>query len=123
MQASLETRQVTKVFGGLTAVDQVDLVIPEQTIASIIGPNGAGKTTLFNCISGFYKPEKGQVLFFGRPIQGIPTNEVAHLGIARTYQNIRLFGNMTALENILVGQYPHLKMAGSTLFYAIPAQS
>lgn len=109
MQAALETRQVSKIFGGLTAVDQVDLVVPEHTIASIIGPNGAGKTTLFNCISGFYQPEKGQVLFYGKPIQGIATNEVAHLGIARTYQNIRLFSNMTALENILVGQYPHLK--------------
>jgi branched-chain amino acid transport system ATP-binding protein len=96
-------------FGGLTAVDQVDLVVPEKTIASIIGPNGAGKTTLFNCISGFYKPERGQVLFTATPIQGLPTNAIAHLGIARTYQNIRLFSNMTALENILVGQYPHLK--------------
>lgn len=109
MQASLETRQLTKMFGGLTAVNHVDLVIPEQTIASIIGPNGAGKTTLFNCISGFYQPERGQVLFYGHPIQGLPTNEVAHLGISRTYQNIRLFANMTALENVLVGQYPHLK--------------
>ncbi len=109
MQATLETRQVTKMFGGLTAVNQVDLVVPEQAIASIIGPNGAGKTTLFNCISGFYSPERGQVLFYGSPIQGLPTNEVAHLGIARTYQNIRLFSNMTAMENILVGQYPHLK--------------
>jgi branched-chain amino acid transport system ATP-binding protein len=106
---TLETKHVTKMFGGLTAVDQVNLVVPEQRIASIIGPNGAGKTTLFNCISGFYTPEKGQVLFYGVPIQGMATNEVAHLGIARTYQNIRLFANMTALENILVGQYPHLK--------------
>lgn len=109
MQATLETRQVTKMFGGLTAVNLVDLVVPEQAIASIIGPNGAGKTTLFNCISGFYSPEKGEVLFYGKPIQGLPTNEVAHLGIARTYQNIRLFSNMTAMENILVGQYPHLR--------------
>ena len=106
---TLETRGVTKMFGGLTAVNHVDLVVPEQTIASIIGPNGAGKTTLFNCISGFYRPERGQVLFNGIPIQGMATNEVAHLGLARTYQNIRLFSNMTALENILVGQYPHLK--------------
>jgi branched-chain amino acid transport system ATP-binding protein len=106
---TLETRQVTKMFGGLVAVDQVDLSVPEHTIASIIGPNGAGKTTLFNCISGFYQPEKGQVVFYDRPIQGLLTNEVAHLGIARTYQNIRLFSNMTALENVLVGQYPHLK--------------
>jgi branched-chain amino acid transport system ATP-binding protein len=110
METTLETRQLTKMFGGLTAVSQVDLVIPEKTISSIIGPNGAGKTTLFNCISGFYTPEIGQVLFYGTPIQGRPTNEIAHIGIARTYQNIRLFSNMTALENILVGQYPHLKM-------------
>jgi branched-chain amino acid transport system ATP-binding protein len=109
MPASLETRQVTKMFGGLTAVNQVDLVVPEKAIASIIGPNGAGKTTLFNCISGFYKPERGQVLYYGAPIQGRGTNEIAHLGIARTYQNIRLFSGMTAMENILVGQYPHLK--------------
>jgi branched-chain amino acid transport system ATP-binding protein len=109
MPASLETRQVTKLFGGLTAVDDVDLVIQEHAIASIIGPNGAGKTTLFNCISGFYAPEKGQVLFYGEPIQGLSTNQVAYLGIARTYQNIRLFPSMTAIENVLVGQYPHLK--------------
>jgi branched-chain amino acid transport system ATP-binding protein len=109
MQASLETRSVTKMFGGLTAVDNVDLVIQENAIASIIGPNGAGKTTLFNCISGFYTPERGQVLYYGEPIQGRATNEIAYLGISRTYQNIRLFANMTAMENILVGQYPHLK--------------
>lgn len=109
MTITLETRQVTKMFGGLTAVSQVDLVVPEKSITSIIGPNGAGKTTLFNCISGFYKPEKGQVLFYGEPIQGHETNEIAYQGIARTYQNIRLFSNMTAMENILVGQYPHLK--------------
>jgi branched-chain amino acid transport system ATP-binding protein len=109
MSATLETQQVSKIFGGLTAVDQVNLVVPEATIASIIGPNGAGKTTLFNCISGFYKPERGQVLFYGKPIQGLPTDAIAYLGISRTYQNIRLFANMTALENILVGQHPHLK--------------
>lgn len=109
MPAVLVTRQVSKLFGGLTAVNQVDLEIPEKAIASIIGPNGAGKTTLFNCISGFYKPERGQVLFYGQPIQGLGTNQIAYLGVARTYQNIRLFSNMTAMENILVGQYPHLK--------------
>lgn len=109
MPPTLETRQVSKIFGGLTAVSVVDLVVPERTIASIIGPNGAGKTTLFNCISGFYRPEHGQVFFYGTPIQGRGTNEIAHLGLARTYQNIRLFANMTALENILIGQYPHLK--------------
>jgi branched-chain amino acid transport system ATP-binding protein len=108
MTPCLETQQITKFFGGLIAVEKVDLVVPEHSIASIIGPNGAGKTTLFNCISGVYKPEKGQVLFFGNPVQGESTDRIASMGIARTYQNIRLFKEMTALENILVGLQPHL---------------
>src|SRR5512141_1308284 len=106
MTACIETKQVSKYFGGLTAVKTVDLVVQEHAIASIIGPNGAGKTTLFNCISGYYVPEEGQILFYGLPIQGQPTYKVAALGIARTYQNIRLFGEMTAIENVMVGQYP-----------------
>lgn len=105
----LETKQVTKIFGGLTAVNKVDLVVPENAIVSIIGPNGAGKTTLFNCISGFYTPEFGQVLFDGKAIQGTLTDKIAGLGISRTYQNIRLFQNMTAVENIMVGFQPRLK--------------
>ena len=109
MTILLETQQVSKYFGGLTAVNKIDLVVPERAIASIIGPNGAGKTTLFNCISGFYKPEKGEILFKGKPINGVPTNLIAKRGISRTYQNIRLFANMTAIENIIVGQTTHLK--------------
>lgn len=105
----LEVDQVSKFFGGLTAVNKVDLVVPENTIASIIGPNGAGKTTLFNCISGFYNPERGKILFKNKPISGLPTNQIANRGISRTYQNIRLFANMTAIENIMVGRTPHLK--------------
>ena len=109
MLACIETQKVSKIFGGLTAVNEVDLSVPEKAIASIIGPNGAGKTTLFNCISGYYKPEHGQILFYGKPIQGEQTYSVAAIGIARTYQNIRLFGDMTAIENIIVGQYPRFK--------------
>ncbi len=109
MTACIETRQVSKIFGGLTAVKSVDLVVPENSIASIIGPNGAGKTTLFNCISGYYVPEEGEILFYGKPIQGSPTYAVAAMGIARTYQNIRLFGDMTAIENVMLGQYPRFK--------------
>ncbi len=109
MNALLETRQVSKFFGGLTAVNKVDLTVPEHAIASIIGPNGAGRTTLFNCISGFYVPEKGEIIFNGKQITDFATNQVADLGIARTYQNIRLFANMTAIENIMVGQTPHLR--------------
>ena len=109
MTTCIETKQVSKLFGGLTAVNTVDVVVPEHAIASIIGPNGAGKTTLFNCISGYYVPEQGQIEFFGGAIQGQPTYKVADMGIARTYQNIRLFGDMTAIENVIVGQYPRFK--------------
>jgi branched-chain amino acid transport system ATP-binding protein len=105
----IETKEVSKLFGGLTAVNEVDLLIPRGSIYSIIGPNGAGKTTLFNCISGFYSPEKGEILFLGQMIQGNSTDFIASLGISRTYQNIRLFGNLTAMENVLVGQHTKLK--------------
>lgn len=110
-KAVIEAKNVTKQFGGLTAVCNVDLVVPENSISSIIGPNGAGKTTLFNCVSGFYVPEEGEILFQGQPINGLPTHKTCGLGIARTYQNIRLFGEMTAIENILVGEHPRLKMS------------
>lgn len=100
---------VTKRFGGLTAVDKVNLTVPENRISSIIGPNGAGKTTLFNCVSGFYVPDEGEILFFDKPIHGLPTHTISDLGIARTYQNIRLFKEMTALENVLVGQHTRLE--------------
>ncbi len=105
----LEANNITISFGGLTAVNDVSLQVPFQSIISIIGPNGAGKTTFFNAISGFYSCDSGTVLFQDRPINGIPTDEVANLGISRTYQNIRLFTNMTVVENILIGQQPRLR--------------
>lgn len=100
---------VSKHFGGLTAVNDVDMSVSESSISSIIGPNGAGKTTLFNCVSGFYQPEAGQIYFYDQPIVGLPTHKICELGIARTYQNIRLFKEMTALENVLVGEHVRLK--------------
>lgn len=109
MATCIETRNVSKIFGGLTAVNNVNLVVEEKSITSIIGPNGAGKTTLFNCISGYYTPEVGQILFYGNEIQGMPTYSIAKIGISRTYQNIRLFSEMTAIENIMVGQHPQQK--------------
>src|SRR5690554_51445 len=109
MTAVLETRDLTKRFGGLTAVNHVDLVVPKRVIASVIGPNGAGKTTFFNCITGFYTPDEGTVLFMGEPIVNLAPDQIAKLGIARTYQNIRLFGAMTAIENVLVGHHPRMK--------------
>jgi branched-chain amino acid transport system ATP-binding protein len=104
----LDVRGLAKRFGGLTAVRWVDLQIPRRVIASLIGPNGAGKTTFFNCITGFYAPEEGQVLLDNRPITGLRPDRILQRGIARTYQNIRLFGNLTALENVLVGMHTRL---------------
>jgi branched-chain amino acid transport system ATP-binding protein len=100
---------VTKRFGGLVAVSSFDVQIEERSIHSIIGPNGAGKTTFFNCITGFYRHEEGTILFEGLPVDGMQSDRITRLGIARTYQNIRLFQNMTVIENVLVGQHYHMK--------------
>jgi branched-chain amino acid transport system ATP-binding protein len=109
MASILSAKNVTKRFGGLTAVDNLSVEIKENSISSIIGPNGAGKTTFFNCVTGFYKPEEGTITFDGQEIQGLSPDQVNHRGATRTYQNIRLFPNMTAIENILVGQHPRMK--------------
>lgn len=105
----LSSRKVTKRFGGLVAVNSFDIDVEEQSISSVIGPNGAGKTTFFNCITGFYVPEEGIIQFNDHIIQGMSPSRITHFGISRTYQNIRLFSNMTAIENILVGEHPRLK--------------
>jgi branched-chain amino acid transport system ATP-binding protein len=105
----LEAQNVTKQFGGLTAVNSVDFVIAEGSICSLIGPNGAGKTTFFNMITGLYKPTKGTITFAGQTLNGLKPNKVTASGIGRTFQNIRLFSHMTALENVLVGQHVRLK--------------
>lgn len=101
--------KVTKRFGGLVAIKSLSFSIPKQSIVSIIGPNGAGKTTFFNCITGFYTIDEGDLTFDGQRLNGRASNEITRLGIARTFQNIRLFNNMTAIENIMVGQEPHLR--------------
>jgi branched-chain amino acid transport system ATP-binding protein len=108
MASILSAKGVTKRFGGLVAVDHVDVEIKEKSIHAIIGPNGAGKTTFFNCLTGFYAIDEGQIIFQDRPLVNIPPDRITRRGISRTYQNIRLFNNMTALENLLVGQEPHL---------------
>ena len=105
MAVILEARGVTKRFGGLTALNTVDFELEEGRIASIIGPNGAGKTTFFNVFTGIYVPEEGTVSFRGAPILGRRPDQITALGICRTFQNIRLFGNMTAAENLLVGMH------------------
>ena len=106
--ALLETRGVTKRFGGLTAVSKMDFVLEEGSMCSIIGPNGAGKTTFFNTLTGIYKPEEGQITFRGHSLVGLRPDQITALSTARTFQNIRLFGNMTVIENILVGMYTRL---------------
>ena len=105
----LEARGITKVFGGLIAVSEVDFDIPERSIVSLIGPNGAGKTTFFNMLTGVYKPTRGIVVFEGKSIAGMPPHKVTTLGMARTFQNIRLFHNMTALENVMVAMHSRIK--------------
>ena len=105
MTALLEARGVTKRFGGLIALNKVDFILEEGRIASIIGPNGAGKTTFFNVFTGLYVPEEGTVTFRGAPLLGLRSDQITALGVCRTFQNIRLFRNMTAVENVLVGMH------------------
>ena len=108
---------ITVRFGGLTAVSDVSFTIPDRSVVSLIGPNGAGKTTFFNILTGLYKPTEGAVGLLGNDITGLAPHKIAHMGLARTFQNIRLFGLMTAEENVMVAMHSHMK-AGvwSTLF-------
>ena len=105
----LETKDVVKRFGGLTAVNKLSFAMEKGRICSIIGPNGAGKTTFFNALSGLSKPEEGEIRFEGRRIDGLAPEKVMDLHMARTFQNIRLFGGMTVVENIMVGAYTRLR--------------
>jgi branched-chain amino acid transport system ATP-binding protein len=105
----LEALRIRKEFGGLVAVNDVDFAIPRGGIVSLIGPNGAGKTTFFNVVTGVYKPTRGEVVFDGRTVTGLPPHRVTQLGMARTFQNIRLFHQMTALENVLVAMHSRIK--------------
>jgi len=109
MDMLLEAKGVSKSFGGLVAVDTLDYVLERKRIASIIGPNGAGKTTFFNVVTGFYKPTTGSVIFDGQAISGRRPNHLTRIGISRTFQTIRLFNNMTVLENVLIGMNHYLR--------------
>jgi branched-chain amino acid transport system ATP-binding protein len=101
----LELRKLSKAFGGLSVINELDLEVSEGEIVSVIGPNGAGKTTLFNLVTGLYRPDSGEVLFVGRDIVGRPPHSIAKLGIARTFQTLRLFLNMSVKENVMASQY------------------
>jgi branched-chain amino acid transport system ATP-binding protein len=113
---------VTKSFGGLTAVDDVSFSIPVRSIVSIIGPNGAGKTTFFNMLTGLYKPTLGTIAFDGENITSRRPDIIMSLGIARTFQNIRLFPSMTAIENVLVGQHARMKAGVFRSIFRTPGQ-
>jgi len=118
----LETRNLTKVFGGLTAVADLDMTVRRGHICSLIGPNGAGKTTVFNVVTGIYKPEKGIVLFEEHNITGKKIHRIVKKGIARTFQNIRLFPDMTCLENVMAGQHSRTKSGLLAALLRHPAQ-
>src|ERR687891_251756 len=109
MSPVFEARGVTKRFGGLTAVNGVDFAL-DSGIASIIGPNGAGKTTLFNLFTGLYEPDAGTITFRGQSLIGLRPDQITALGVCRTFQNIRLFANMTAIENVLVGMHARVRV-------------
>jgi branched-chain amino acid transport system ATP-binding protein len=108
--ALLELKEVSKRFGGLQALDRVTLELEEGMIASLIGPNGAGKTTLFNTLTGIYQPDEGEIRFRNRSLVGLKPDKITSAGICRTFQNIRLFSNLTVLDNVLVGMHSHISV-------------
>jgi branched-chain amino acid transport system ATP-binding protein len=113
--AALTVQRATKVFGGLVAVNDVSMDVPQRSIVSLIGPNGAGKTTLFNMLTGLYKPTSGRILLGDRDISRARPDRITALGVARTFQNIRLFGAMSAVENVMIGRHARMRagLAGS----------
>jgi branched-chain amino acid transport system ATP-binding protein len=115
----LTVRAVRIAFGGVRALRDVSLTIPRGAIVAVIGPNGAGKTTLFNCVTGIYRPDGGEILLAGKALVGLPPNRIAELGLARTFQNIELFARMTVLDNVLLGRHRHLRAGplGGMLFH------
>ena len=122
MAAILKADNITVEFGGLVAVNDVSFDIPEKGIISLIGPNGAGKTTYFNILTGLYKPTHGNVIYDGQDITGLVPHKIAASGVARTFQNIRLFGSMTAEENVMVAMHSHLKSSLVSTILGTPSQ-
>jgi len=117
VDAIMNVDNVAKVFGGLTAVGGVSFDVPRRSIVSVIGPNGAGKTTLFNMLTGLYRPTSGRILFDGQVVSRLRPDKITKLGVARTFQNIRLFGSMTATENVMIGRHARMRsgLGGSIL--------
>jgi branched-chain amino acid transport system ATP-binding protein len=117
----LAVKGVTKRFGSLVAVSEVDVYLEPGTIHAIIGPNGAGKTTLFNCVTGLHTHDEGSILFKGRPLEGLKSHERVRLGMSRTFQNIRLFSQMTVLENVMVGRHCRTRAGLLRMFFRLGA--
>ena len=118
----LELHDVSKIFGGLIAVNELSFSVEEGSIVGLIGPNGAGKTTVFNCITGNYRPEHGCISFTGQDVTGLRPHRLVELGIARTFQSIRLFGRLPVLENVLAGRHCRLKSGLLASMFHLPAQ-
>jgi branched-chain amino acid transport system ATP-binding protein len=118
--AILSIRHVSRAFEGLIALNDVSMEVERETIVGVIGPNGAGKTTLFNLLTGFYRPTSGEIWFEGKRVDGLPLHRIAAAGISRTFQNIRLFSNMTAIENVLVGSHLHMSTNIATAILRLP---
>ena len=119
---ALTADHISVVFGGLVAVNDVTFTIPDQSVVSLIGPNGAGKTTFFNVLTGLYTPDSGAVVFGDRDITGQPPHKIASWGMARTFQNIRLFGLMTAEENVMVAMHSHMRSGIFSTVFGLPKQ-
>jgi branched-chain amino acid transport system ATP-binding protein len=119
--ALLELAGVSKAFGGLVVIDELDLVVNEHEIVSVIGPNGAGKTTLFNLITGIYAPDSGDIRLDGDSLVGLPAHKITRKGVARTFQTLRLFLNLTVLENVMASQYGRTKVGVVRAMLRTPA--
>jgi branched-chain amino acid transport system ATP-binding protein len=119
-EALFELRDLTKSFGGLRVADRLSLRVDEGEIVSLIGPNGAGKTTVFNLVTGLYRPDSGEILFEGRNIVGLPPHKITQLGIARTFQTLRLFLNMTVKENVMAAAYGHTRSTVVEAIFRLP---
>ncbi|MFJ5713026.1 ABC transporter ATP-binding protein [Neobacillus sp. NPDC093127] len=117
----LEVQNLTKKFGGITANQDVSMTVEKNSITAVIGPNGAGKTTFFNMITGVYQPTSGMILLENEKLNGLKPHEVSKKGIARTFQNIRLFSEMSVLENVLVGMHTHIKAGLVGILFNLPA--
>lgn len=120
MTVLLEVKDLNRAFGGLQAVNNVSFTVKKETIKALIGPNGAGKTTLFNLISGMLPPDSGSIFFNGRPVHGLKPYQIASRGMSRTFQHIRLFPKMTALENVMLGRHTHSRAAFIPSLLALP---